>query len=207
MREGKSKKSIQMRYRPRRRNQFISDNLFAGLLGLVLVGFGLWQWSGFDPKKMLIIIVILLLTLIVMGVVAVIFWEHRKSRRLLSLQKSEVEKMDGIAFEYYLGDLLKKDGYTSVKVTPQQGDYGADLFAQKNGVSYAIQAKRYSDHNLVGVAAIQAISSAREFYDKDVAMVITTGHFSEAARKMAKKNRVILIDKNKLSALIDRYQT
>ena len=39
--------------------------------------------------------------------------------------------------------MLIKSGYHSVKITQASGDYGIDLLAKKNQVSYGFQCKRY----------------------------------------------------------------
>ena len=65
----------------------------------------------------------------------------------------ERDHMDGFDFEYYCADLLVADGFIDVQVTRSSGDYGVDILAEKDGVTYAIQCKRYS--GLVGVKAVQ----------------------------------------------------
>lgn len=200
------------RYRSRRyykkshrHKPVISNNLFAAIVVVLLVMFALWQWSGLDKQATLLMFSFFLIIIIIsiFAVIVIMSWRDRK--KMLALNESQVQVMGGIEFEKYLKELLKSAGYSKVAVTPPQGDYGADLFAEKDGVSYAIQAKRYHEKKLVGVDAVQQISSAREYYDKDRAMVITTSYFSDAAKKMAKKNKVILINKSELSALINKY--
>ena len=66
---------------------------------------------------------------------AILFLRHRL-RRLLPL---DVDMMDGQEFEYYCADLLKSQGFLEVEVTRASGDYGVDILAEKDGVTYAIQ--------------------------------------------------------------------
>lgn len=80
-----------------------------------------------------------------------------------------IDKLDnGYQFEEYIANLLKRIGYTNVKVTSGSGDNGADVLAEKNGITYAIQCKwsLYGKNN-IGNKAIQEIFSGKTFYNKD----------------------------------------
>ena len=55
-----------------------------------------------------------------------------------------VDSMEGHDFEYWCADLLRKNGYENVEVTPGSGDQGIDVLAEKDGIKYAIQCKCYS---------------------------------------------------------------
>jgi len=112
----------------------------------------------------------------------------------------EIEHLDGFAFEQLIGDLFRKAGY-KVKVTKKSGDQGADIIVEKDGVSTAIQTKKYSGS--VGNKAVQEIVAAMKFYDCDKAMVITTGDFTKGAFELASRNGVQLIDRKALNALFD----
>ena len=54
-----------------------------------------------------------------------------------------MDLMEGREFEQYCVDLLREHDFLEVEVTKGSGDYGVDILAQKDGVSYAIQCKRY----------------------------------------------------------------
>lgn len=56
-----------------------------------------------------------------------------------------LDEMPGLDFEYYCADLLKQRGFIDVEVTKSSGDYGIDILAEKEGVTYAIQCKRYQE--------------------------------------------------------------
>lgn len=112
----------------------------------------------------------------------------------------EIEHLDGFAFEQLIGDLFRKAGY-KVKVTKKTGDQGADIIVEKDGVSTAIQTKKYSGG--VGNKAVQEIVAAMKFYDCDKAMVITTGDFTKGAYELASRNGVQLIDREALNDLFD----
>ncbi len=119
-------------------------------------------------------------------------------------QKSleDIDNMSGFAFERWCGELLKQNGFTKIIVTQSSGDYGADVVAYKDEIKYAIQCKKYSAP--VGVSAIQEVIASKSVYDCHIACVITNNTFTPAAVELAKKNLVVLWDRNKLRHLIDR---
>jgi len=113
---------------------------------------------------------------------------------------NEIEHLDGFEFENLIGNLFKKAGY-KVQVTKKSGDQGADIIAEKDGISTAIQTKKYN--GTVGNKAVQEIVAAMKFYDCDKSVVITTGTFTKAAIELAERNEVQLIDKGGLDKLFD----
>ena len=128
-------------------------------------------------------------------------FEEKLSRDLdKRITVEEIEHLDGFQFESLLGELFRKAGY-KVNVTKKSGDQGADLIVEKNGVSTAIQAKKYAGS--VGNTAVQEVVAAMKYYDCDKSMVITTGKFTKGAFELAGRNGVQLIDKKGLDDLFD----
>ena len=84
--------------------------------------------------------------------------------------------MDGLQFEHRCAELLRYRGFHKVAVTKGSGDQGVDILAQKNGIKYGIQCKYYSYP--VGNKAIQEAYAGADFYDCDVAMVMTNSTFT-----------------------------
>lgn len=93
--------------------------------------------------------------------------------------------MDGLQFEHRCAELLRYRGYHKVTVTKGSGDQGVDILAKKNGMKYGIQCKYYSYP--VGNKAIQEAYAGADFYDCDIAMVMTNSTFTRAARELADK--------------------
>lgn len=97
----------------------------------------------------------------------------------------------GIEFENSLRDtLLAEISDVVVETTPVSGDHGADLLIRVGSVRIAIQAKRYT--GVVGNAAVQEIFAAKQFYDADFAMVVTTSRYTNPAKVLAEKLEVTL---------------
>ncbi len=120
-------------------------------------------------------------------------------RRKAGSKEKEFDGLEGREFEYYCADLLKRKGFTEVEVTRGSGDYGADILAQKEGISFAIQCKCYTSP--VGVKAVQEIYAGREYYDCMVGAVLTNQYFTAPAVEAAKKLKILLWDRGYLESM------
>ncbi len=80
----------------------------------------------------------------------------------------------------YLRSLLRQSGFTNVEVTQASGTYAIDILAEKEGVTYAIQYKCYS--NNVGNHAVQETHSGAAYYGRIVPVVMTNRHFTRVAK-------------------------
>lgn len=115
-----------------------------------------------------------------------------------------IDNMTGIEFERFLKEMFKTLGYR-VKKTPDSGDYGADLYMEKDGKIYIVQAKRYRDK--VSLPAVQEVVAAKSYYKADVCMVVTNSYLTENAKILAKNNNVIVYERPDLIKLIEASRT
>ncbi len=113
---------------------------------------------------------------------------------------ADTDNMDGFRFEQYCADILKKNGFSNVVVTQGSGDYGVDIVAEKDLLSYAIQCKCYSGS--VGNDAVQEVYSGKSKYKCTVAVVLTNSYFTKSAKETAEFNSVILWDRDYLNQMI-----
>lgn len=111
------------------------------------------------------------------------------------------EDMEGHEFEYFCADLLKDHGFSEVQVTKGSGDYGIDILAEKDGVTYAIQCRRYAAP--VGVKAVQEAYAGRDYYDRMVGAVMTNQYFTAPAVEAAKKLKILLWDGGYIESMIE----
>lgn len=142
----------------------------------------------------------------VLGLIIGVFIVLRLQREE-KLKKSgirDIDKMNGIQFEYYLKTLFSSGGY-KVEVTQASGDYGADLVLRKNDKKIVVQAKRYTKN--VGISAIQQVVGSIKLYRADEAWAITNSDFTEAAVKLAQSNGVRLINREQLIEMILQMKT
>ena len=113
----------------------------------------------------------------------------------------ELDEMEGLDFEYYCAELLRNRGFIEVEVTKSSGDYGIDILAEKEGVTYAIQCKRYNGP--VGVKAVQEAYAGRDFYDRMVGCVLTNQYFTQPAVDAAQKLKILLWNRDYLEEMIE----
>ena len=137
---------------------------------------------------------------IIMGIVIiaaagiVLCRRFRKNARAHAL-----DTMEGQEFEYYCANLLAANGFIEVEVTKGSGDYGIDILAEKDGVTYAIQCKRYT--GLVGVKAVQEAYAGRDYYDRMVGAVMTNQYFTKPAAEAARKLKILMWDRDYIEYL------
>jgi len=112
--------------------------------------------------------------------------------------------MEGYEFEEYCAALLRETGFLDVEVTKASGDYGVDILAEKDGVTYAIQCKCYSSD--VGVKAVQEAYAGRDFYDRMVGAVLTNQYFTGPAVEAAKKLKILLWDRDYLEQMLEEQR-
>ena len=131
------------------------------------------------------------------GIVAmfVLLLKRRRYRPLF------VDEMEGHEFEFYCADLLRARGFSEVEVTSGSRDFGVDILAEKDGVTYAIQCKCYTTP--VGVSAVQEVYAGRDYYDCMVGVVLTNQYFTEPAVDMAKKLQILLWDRGYLESMME----
>jgi hypothetical protein len=117
---------------------------------------------------------------------------------LAEQSRPNIASSDGLAFEAKCEEILKRAGFT-VEKTPVSGDFGVDLLARKDGLTYAIQCKFYSTP--VGVSAVQEAAAGCLHYVADCAVVVALSGFTAAARRLAGSNAVLLIGATQLAEL------
>ena len=140
------------------------------------------------------ICLVLILTFIFITIISFIR-KHRKIR------PQHFDQLDGHEFEHYCAELLRKKGFIDVEVTKGSGDYGVDILAEKEGVTYAIQCKCYTAP--IGVKAIQEAYAGRDYYDRMVGAVLTNQYFTTPAVEAAKKLKILLWDRGYLESMIE----
>ncbi|MDE6892867.1 MAG: restriction endonuclease [Lachnospiraceae bacterium] len=128
---------------------------------------------------------------------AITIWFFLRRRRY----SDAFEDMDGHEFEYFCADLLEQRGFVEVEVTRGSGDYGIDILAEKDGVTYAVQCKRYMAP--VGVKAIQEAYAGRDYYDRMVGAVMTNQYFTAPAVEAAKKLKILLWDGGYVESMME----
>lgn len=143
-------------------------------------------------------VVLFVFFVLVFGAVYLV-WKHKRNALV------EVDEMEGHDFEVYCSRLLRASGFDEVEVTKGSGDFGVDILAEKEGVTYGIQCKRYEGP--VGVKAVQEAYAGRDYYDRMVGAVLTNQYFTKPAMEAAGKLKILLWDREYLTAMIEEEST
>ena len=113
---------------------------------------------------------------------------------------SFIDEMDGHAFEYFCADIMRKNGFSNVEVTPGSGDQGVDILAVKDGIRYAVQCKNYA--TTLGNTSVQEVNAGKTFYNCHVGVVMTNSTFTNGAIALAEATGVLLWDRDKLQQMM-----
>lgn len=143
----------------------------------------------------IIILVLGGLAIFIMSIAIVLRLKNRTT------YSNDYDLMEGRDFEYFCADLLRTRGFFEVEVTKGSGDNGVDILAEKDGISYAIQCKRYEEP--VGVKAVQEAYAGRDYYDRMVGVVMSNQYFTKGAVEMARKLKIVLWDRGYLEEMLD----
>ena len=144
-----------------------------------------------------IVVIVFFISAVIVVIVSLV-------KRYLKNRPKHFDALEGHEFEYYCAELLQKNGFVEVEVTKGSGDYGADILAEKDGVTYAIQCKCYTAP--IGVKAIQEAHAGRDYYDRMVGAVLTNQYFTTPAVDAAKKLKILLWDRGCLESMAEEKE-
>lgn len=114
----------------------------------------------------------------------------KENQERLEKEAKFYESMTGEEFKELCKKILIQSGW-SVKTIPNTEKQGIDLIAEKEGIKLAIQCKKIKKS--IGDKAVQEVSSGKEFYNADFPLVVSNAKFTEKAKELANKNRVLLL--------------
>ncbi|WP_245930498.1 restriction endonuclease [Allonocardiopsis opalescens] len=115
-----------------------------------------------------------------------------------------IDAMPGIAFEVYVAELLRRDGYTRVVVHGGANDGGVDITCRSpDGRPVAVQCKRWRSpvpaHEIRDL--LGALASTHRGH---VGVFVTSSRFTGPAVQAAHGSPVVLVDRASLARWIDR---
>ena len=114
------------------------------------------------------------------------------------LKKKNENYKKGIRFENQCMEILKQNGW-KVKETPNTGDQGVDLIASIENLRICIQCKNHK--KVISNKAVQEISAGRLYWKGTHAVLVSISGFTKSAQKLAKANKVKLINDSELKDL------
>lgn len=161
-------------------------------VGIIFVGILAWHYVYLIPY------LIAALTAIALGMIISRIVRRFKIKKRYVYTISDVNTLNGLAFEKHIADVLRGNGYKKVHLT-EYYDYGVDIIAEKDGIRWGVQVKCYT--GLVGVDAVRQVVTGLTNYRCDKAMVITNSSYTPIAEKLAHSNMCVLIDGRNLKKL------
>ena len=180
----------------------VIEDTFKFVFGINLL-FALYRFSK-NPQNYVSILnqfIISSFVIIIGAIFIAVIVKDMKKRKYLGSGIDVVDKMDGSEFEKFLSAHFKNLGY-KVSLTPDTNDYGADLILTKDATKTVVQAKRYKDK--VGIAAVQEITAAINYYKANKGIVISNSFFTKNAYALAEKNNIELWNREKLMHIMSK---
>ncbi len=98
-------------------------------------------------------------------------------------------------YELFCAYKLIQNGWDA-ETTIGSGDHGADVIATKDGKKLIVQCKKWSAS--VGNKAVQEVYSAKDYYDANIAAVVSNAPYTPAAKTIASKLDVMLLHHDQL---------
>lgn len=109
-------------------------------------------------------------------------------------QLSSIDLMEGHDFEAWTAEVLREMGFRRVQVTQASGDQGVDVLAEKDGIRYAVQCKRYTAD--LGNTPIQEVHAGKDYYHCHIGVVLTNRYFTASAKALATQTGTLLWDRD-----------
>lgn len=129
----------------------------------------------------------------------------KQTERYTNLRRlNQMQALDPIDFEYYVGWLYARDGYT-VSETVASGDEGVDLIlTNRLGRKIIVQCKRYAGN--VGQPVVRDLYGAMFHTGAKEAHLVTTGTISRQAEEWAAGKPIKLVDGHDLVAWANQHR-
>lgn len=119
---------------------------------------------------------------------------HRTSKQVRSdeiILRSKLDELSGAEFERLLALYFRDTGYQVKEVGVGGNDGGVDLvIIDRRGEKTAVQAKCYSDRNMVPVQTVRELVAAKRNHDCILSLLVTTSDLTAPAKAEADKFKV-----------------
>jgi restriction system protein len=124
------------------------------------------------------------------------------ARRARELEASlaMAKDMSPAEFEHWCSTALHAAGWKA-RATGTSGDQGADVVAEKGGITIVLQCKLH--RNAIGNKAVQEAFTARKHYGATAAAVVSNAGFTRSAEALSRTTGVLLCHYSDLARLDD----
>jgi restriction system protein len=142
---------------------------------------------------------------------AFLSWWRRRNRQTLVADVAQAKSSDALnnmswqQFEQLVSEGFRLQGYQVTDTGGGGADGGMDLVARRNGEKYLIQCKQWRAHR-VGVEVVRELYGLMAAEGAAGGFVVTSGRFTEEAKRFASGRNVKLVDGPALHGLIRQAQ-
>lgn len=124
----------------------------------------------------------------------------------------DIDKLTPSDFERFVGSVLEAAGwqdlsYTQLNQNSLHGDGGVDIFAKKNGKTFAIEVKQRAIDVPVGVTALNQLVTGAKLANTKRMILVTNSYFTTDVTARAFKLGVELIDRGDLKTLWSSHRS
>lgn len=112
-----------------------------------------------------------------------------------------IADMDWSAFEALLGEAYRRKGYRVVETGRGGADGGVDLALTREGALTVLQAKHWRSTK-VGVTVVRELLGVMTAKKAAAGIVVTSGRYTDEARRFARESGVELVDGTALQAML-----
>ena len=117
--------------------------------------------------------------------------------------RGQLQLIDPYRFEELIADLWKSKGYATY-TRKKSGDRGIDVEAERGNHKEVIQVKRYNDRNKIGSSEVRKYATLYQQTDADNVVLVTSGLFTDSARKLAHDLDVDILNGDELCLQLEQ---
>ncbi len=147
-----------------------------------------------------------ILPIILLAGAAASAFRRRARRQLLSdvAQSTSASGLDGMSwqeFELLVGEAFRQKGFAATETGGGGADGGVDLVLDRNGEKFLVQCKQWRAFK-VGVEIVRELYGLMAARGAAGGYVVTSGQFTQEAKKFASGRNILLVDGGALRELI-----
>lgn len=165
-----------------------------------------WIWLPTEPYNLFCTWISGILFAIFAAATIYGFIGHAARQRTLNRQRSleDLRSLTWGQFEHLVADAYQRKGYRKFD-NGGPGDGGVDVILRREDARIAVQCKQWKTWS-IGEPALRDFLGAITDGGYDQGIFVTVGKFTAAAQKFADRNRIELVDGEKLLALVKDVQ-
>jgi HJR/Mrr/RecB family endonuclease len=135
---------------------------------------------------------------------------HGEALKERVLSMADVDRFDGVTFEFYCKLLWQKRGFVTTVTPKTHGDGGIDVVAQLGRTGELLQCKTSRNAEIGWDAVKEVVAGAAQYQarfpgTRFARVAVTNQRFTAAAREQAASNRVQLVERDMLRELTAKH--